>query len=162
MLAEVLRRPQFRGPPAFKLTVRDLHTYYVLPGETPVLVHNCGPIDLNFNQIRQRIKNHVMVNHGDTDVTGTKFNPDLTEKDLFGGLVNRIGEGNAAGRVDDGGNHEHISPWPGAGANGENSVRVWMTPKVSSAACDQYRVNWSMDYRAEIRYQGLSWIWQGD
>lgn len=49
-----------------------------------------------------------MVNHGDTAVTGTKFNPDLTEKDLFDGLVNRIGEGNATDRVDEGGNHEHI------------------------------------------------------
>lgn len=113
----------------YNLTVQQLHTYYVLAGETPVLVHNCGPMDLNFNQIRQRIKNHVMVNHGDTAVTGTKFNPDLTEKDLFDGLVNRIGEGNATGRVNEGGNHEHILPWPGAGANGENSVRVWMTPK---------------------------------
>ncbi|MFE2571117.1 hypothetical protein [Streptomyces mirabilis] len=92
----------------YNLTVQQLHTYYVLACETPVLVHNCGPMDLNFNKIRQRIKNHVMVNHGDTAVTGTKFNPDLTEKDLFDGLVNRIGEGNATGRVDEGGNHEHI------------------------------------------------------
>ncbi|MGW7612945.1 polymorphic toxin-type HINT domain-containing protein [Streptomyces sp. NPDC054766] len=113
----------------YNLTVQQLHTYYVLAGETPVLVHNCGPMDLNFNQVRQRIKNHVMVNHGDTAITGSKFNPDLTEKDLFDGLVNRIGEGNATGREDEGGNHEHILPWPGVGANGENSVRVWMTPK---------------------------------
>ncbi|MEU1034383.1 hypothetical protein ABZ402_37880 [Streptomyces mirabilis] len=42
----------------YNLTVQQLHTYYVLAGETPVLVHNCGPMDLNFNQIRQRIKNH--------------------------------------------------------------------------------------------------------
>ncbi len=27
------------------LTVSDLHTYYVLAGTTPVLVHNCGEID---------------------------------------------------------------------------------------------------------------------
>jgi hypothetical protein len=25
------------------LTVRSLHTYYVVAGTTPVLVHNCGP-----------------------------------------------------------------------------------------------------------------------
>ncbi|MFJ4409567.1 RHS repeat-associated core domain-containing protein [Streptomyces sp. NPDC088910] len=31
---------------AYNLTVRDLHTYYVLAGSTPVLVHNCnGTID---------------------------------------------------------------------------------------------------------------------
>ncbi|MHC3389636.1 polymorphic toxin-type HINT domain-containing protein [Streptomyces lavendulocolor] len=29
--------------PAYNLTVNDLHTYYVLAGETPVLVHNSGP-----------------------------------------------------------------------------------------------------------------------
>lgn len=28
---------------AYNLTVADLHTYYVLAGETPVLVHNCDP-----------------------------------------------------------------------------------------------------------------------
>jgi hypothetical protein len=30
-----------RGP-AYNLTVADTHTYYVLAGDTPVLVHNCG------------------------------------------------------------------------------------------------------------------------
>src|SRR5690606_32541401 len=27
---------------AYNLTVRDIHTYYVLAGDTPVLVHNAG------------------------------------------------------------------------------------------------------------------------
>ncbi|WP_250009045.1 polymorphic toxin-type HINT domain-containing protein [Actinoplanes sp. M2I2] len=27
----------------YNLTVADIHTYYVLAGDTPVLVHNCGP-----------------------------------------------------------------------------------------------------------------------
>ncbi len=27
------------------LTVNDIHTYYVLAGATPVLVHNCGGLD---------------------------------------------------------------------------------------------------------------------
>ncbi|MET8655749.1 DddA-like double-stranded DNA deaminase toxin [Streptomyces griseus] len=27
------------------LTIRDIHTYYVLAGATPVLVHNCNPLD---------------------------------------------------------------------------------------------------------------------
>ncbi|MFC8917214.1 polymorphic toxin-type HINT domain-containing protein [Streptomyces sp. NPDC057116] len=31
--------------PAYNLTVNDLHTYYVLAGETPVLVHNCNGRD---------------------------------------------------------------------------------------------------------------------
>ncbi|GAB3925329.1 RHS repeat-associated core domain-containing protein [Kribbella albertanoniae] len=32
-----------RGARAFNLTVADIHTYYVLAGNTPVLVHNAGP-----------------------------------------------------------------------------------------------------------------------
>jgi RHS repeat-associated protein len=32
-----------RRADAYNLTVDDLHTYYVLAGKTPVLVHNCGP-----------------------------------------------------------------------------------------------------------------------
>jgi hypothetical protein len=31
--------------PAYNLTVTDLHTYYVVAGTTPVLVHNDGPAD---------------------------------------------------------------------------------------------------------------------
>jgi hypothetical protein len=119
----------FNGSKAMhNLTVADIHTYYVLAGKTPVLVHNCGPMDLNFNQIRQRIRDHVMVNHGDTDVPGTKFASGLSEGDLFTGLVNRIDESNMTGRTNASGNHEHILNWPGAGENGENYVRVWMTP----------------------------------
>ncbi|MGW3183746.1 polymorphic toxin-type HINT domain-containing protein [Kitasatospora sp. NPDC001119] len=30
--------------PAYNLTVANLHTYYVVAGATPVLVHNCGPV----------------------------------------------------------------------------------------------------------------------
>ncbi len=29
--------------PAYNLTIADLHTYYVLAGQTPILVHNTGP-----------------------------------------------------------------------------------------------------------------------
>ncbi|WP_405828914.1 polymorphic toxin-type HINT domain-containing protein [Streptomyces sp. NBC_00105] len=29
--------------PAYNLTVNDLHTYYVVAGDTPILVHNSGP-----------------------------------------------------------------------------------------------------------------------
>ncbi|MFJ6144853.1 polymorphic toxin-type HINT domain-containing protein [Streptomyces anulatus] len=31
--------------PAYNLTVADLHTYYVIAGTTPVLVHNCNGRD---------------------------------------------------------------------------------------------------------------------
>ncbi len=31
---------------AYNLTVNDIHTYYAVTGNTPVLVHNCGPDDI--------------------------------------------------------------------------------------------------------------------
>ncbi|MFJ1796632.1 polymorphic toxin-type HINT domain-containing protein [Kitasatospora griseola] len=45
-LARVAATAHMVAPmPAYNLTVRDIHTYYVLGGTTPVLVHNsgCGP-----------------------------------------------------------------------------------------------------------------------
>jgi Pretoxin HINT domain len=36
-------KTRYRYAPAYKLTVAELHTYYVLAGNTPVLVHNGGP-----------------------------------------------------------------------------------------------------------------------
>ncbi|WP_460304502.1 RICIN domain-containing protein [Actinocorallia aurea] len=38
-------RPHTTYTPAHNLTVATNHTYYVLAGNTPVLVHNCGPGD---------------------------------------------------------------------------------------------------------------------
>lgn len=38
-------RPFAKHAKTYNLTVDDLHTYYVLAGETPVLVHNSGPCD---------------------------------------------------------------------------------------------------------------------
>lgn len=107
------------------------HTRDVSAGAMAVLVHNCGSTDLNYSQIRQRIINYVLVNHGDTVVEGAKFASNFTQNEgkcLFNGLVNRISEDNATGVTDATGNREHILSWPGAGANGENFVRVWTTP----------------------------------
>ncbi|MFD7646012.1 polymorphic toxin-type HINT domain-containing protein, partial [Kitasatospora sp. NPDC059795] len=39
---ESVRNYQTEPRTAYNLTVADLHTYYVLAGATPVLVHNCG------------------------------------------------------------------------------------------------------------------------
>ncbi|MFD2691812.1 hypothetical protein ACFS5L_44355 [Streptomyces phyllanthi] len=38
----MVRKWTSAGETAYKLTVSDLHTYYVVAGATPVLVHNCG------------------------------------------------------------------------------------------------------------------------
>jgi hypothetical protein len=114
---------------AYNLTVAGIHTYYVVAGHHAVLVHNCGGEDVAFNQVQDRIATHVMPLHGaGTPATGTKFAEDLDEEALFNGLLERLHPSNATGRLDDSGNHEHILSWPGAGANGEDLVRVWMTP----------------------------------
>jgi hypothetical protein len=92
-------------------------------------VHNCGGADLNFNQVRNRIAKHTMPLHGHgTEAAGTKFTENLGEDDLFEGLVDRLDAINATGVTNAAGNHEHIIHRPGAGANGEDWVRVWMAP----------------------------------
>jgi hypothetical protein len=112
---------------AYNLTVAGIHTYYA--GQTAVLVHNCSGVDLNFGQVQERIATHVVPRHGaGTPATGTKFADDLTEDDLFSGLVERLHPSNRTGRVDEAGNHQHILNWSRAGSAGEGRVEVWMSP----------------------------------
>ncbi|MFG3716615.1 polymorphic toxin-type HINT domain-containing protein [Streptomyces massasporeus] len=53
-------RPFTKHARTYNLTVDDLHTYYVLAGETPVLVHNsgpgCGSIWIDSNRIPHHFK----------------------------------------------------------------------------------------------------------
>jgi RHS repeat-associated protein len=60
------------------LTVEEFHTYYVLTGDTPILVHNCGEED-DF-----RIEDHVEPRHvagGDENVEGkSTFAPRLSNR----------------------------------------------------------------------------------
>ncbi|MFF0837639.1 MULTISPECIES: polymorphic toxin-type HINT domain-containing protein [unclassified Streptomyces] len=53
-VAQIIPRPGDRD--MYNLTVSDLHTYYVLAGDTPVLVHNDGgePVTDDFNQARNQ------------------------------------------------------------------------------------------------------------
>ncbi|MFI1189963.1 polymorphic toxin-type HINT domain-containing protein, partial [Streptomyces californicus] len=41
------------------LTIRDIHTYYVLAGAIPALVHNCGDIDKDYDVAGGHAKEHV-------------------------------------------------------------------------------------------------------
>ncbi|MFJ6772935.1 polymorphic toxin-type HINT domain-containing protein [Kitasatospora sp. NPDC091257] len=54
--------------PAHNLTVRDLHTYYVLAGNTPVLVHNSGPncVTTNSSQVAATPRGRAPEYHGGT------------------------------------------------------------------------------------------------
>jgi Pretoxin HINT domain len=107
------------------------HDFYIDTAAAPVLVHNCGPEDLNYNQIRERITTHTNVLHGfGTPAEGTKLAEGIGEDEMFQGLLNGLSRDNETGVVDEiTGNHEHINPWPGAGSNGQNFVRVWMSPR---------------------------------
>jgi hypothetical protein len=106
------------------------HDFYVDIEAADVLVHNCGQGDLNYNQIRNCTATHTSPLHGfGTPAEGTKFASVIGEDEIFKGLVERVSENNETGMVDSvTGNHEHIISWLGAGSNGENLVRVWMTP----------------------------------
>ncbi len=55
------------------LTINQLHTYYVIAGDTPVLVHNTGPCDIDVSNLKfsDTVANHS----GDTTSAGTKARP---------------------------------------------------------------------------------------
>jgi hypothetical protein len=77
------------------------HDFYVTASEVAVLVHNCGPQDLNYNQIRQRIASHAMLLHGfGMPSVGAKFAEHLGEDELLEGLTERISPDNATGVID--------------------------------------------------------------
>ncbi len=112
------------------LTITGDHDFFVTLPSVAVLVHNCGPEDLNYNQVKDRINTHTWSLHGyGTSTEGSKFAAGIDGNNMFEGLINRFSAGSETGVIDPSyGTHEHIIPWPGAGAMGENFVRVWMFP----------------------------------
>jgi hypothetical protein len=50
---------------AYNLTVDAIHTYYVLAGNTPVLVHNTGPCDVPTPNITQKGLDHSFDRHAE-------------------------------------------------------------------------------------------------
>ncbi|TDU91872.1 RHS repeat-associated protein [Kribbella voronezhensis] len=112
------------------LTIGAIHTYYVLAGATPVLVHNCGgPVHLS----DEVIDTHVLPNHGaGTPGEGTKFHEDL-DPDDFGSLANEAVSGSPVpSRVDSvTGNHAHdhdFGPGRTISEDGSTRMRVWVDP----------------------------------
>lgn len=113
------------------LSVTDIHTYYVITGNTPVLVHNCGgPVRLS----DKTIDTHIIPRHGPgTPAAGTKFHDDL-DPDSFGPLANEAVSGSPVpSRVDRvTGNHAHdhdFGPGRVVGENGSTRMRVWVDPE---------------------------------
>ncbi|MEV6022155.1 hypothetical protein [Streptomyces sp. NPDC052036] len=75
--------------PTYNLTVNELHTYYVLAGSTPVLVHNCnvtvsdGALDHAWESHRQGGSYHQ---EGKLE---NVLSPDIADKETLGGLIQR-------------------------------------------------------------------------
>jgi len=82
------------------LTVADVHTYYVIAGDTPVLVHNtgCGPdIDVNDLKLSKTVQEHT----GDITKRGTPARPfnesRLTMQEIMRGSTPRPDPGGVPG-----------------------------------------------------------------
>ena len=80
------------------LTVDGLHTYHVLAGHTPVLVHNCGPdIDVNDLKLSDTVARHT----GDITKKGTPARPfnesRLTMQEIMKGSTPRPDPGGVPG-----------------------------------------------------------------
>ncbi|QYN26413.1 polymorphic toxin-type HINT domain-containing protein [Amycolatopsis sp. DSM 110486] len=79
----VATRPYTAAIISYNLTIDDVHTYYVLAGTTPVLVHNC-----NKNQARYEFEDQL--NPGKTYISKTKnFNNRLQDHINSGRLKSR-------------------------------------------------------------------------
>lgn len=77
------------------LTVADIHTYYVVAGGTPVLVHNCGTVDFAHGTSLKNAEN----------IRANGLSADAARANANGGSLNRPGSFYAhqiAGPADDG------------------------------------------------------------
>ncbi len=102
----------------YNLTVADLHTYYVLAGATPVLVHNCNRGGLDFTDAERR-----KVYDANAAKNGGEY-----RCDYCGQKVERRGsrdaDGNPVpGRPDDA-QIDHIEPRAGGGHGGAHNGAV--------------------------------------
>ncbi|QOV47454.1 RHS repeat-associated core domain-containing protein [Streptomyces chromofuscus] len=126
-------RPYTRHATTYNLTVDDLHTYYVLAGETPVLVHNsngnCGvtdlaaKIDVENLSMTKTVENHTWDIAGTRDVDAPNFGkaarPYMNGNN--GQLLRGIMEGSAP-RMDSRG-APGVVEWRTPGAmNGSNGI----------------------------------------
>ncbi|MFJ6137279.1 polymorphic toxin-type HINT domain-containing protein [Kitasatospora sp. NPDC092286] len=116
----------------FNLTVDDHHTYYVLAGNTPVLVHNS-----NCNLFNGGGWQHVLDEHVDGSpgvAQGNTTFSNYADLDEIGELIEdtaktpgRPNTPDAAGRPRDGTIHTHDFGCP-VGSQGETSVEVVLNP----------------------------------
>ncbi|WP_141758048.1 polymorphic toxin-type HINT domain-containing protein [Streptomyces sp. LUP47B] len=118
----------------YNLTVEQLHTYYVLAGVTPVLVHNSNN---NCNLFNGGGWQHVLDEHVDGSpgvVQGNTTFSNYADLDEIGELIEdtaktpgRPNTPDAVGRPRDGTIHTHDFGYP-VGSRGETSVEVVLNP----------------------------------
>jgi hypothetical protein len=75
---------------AYNLSVEGIHTYYVLAGNTPVLVHNTGPCDGDEDGI-DHAKNRHLKNGPEWDEQAGYFDDDVDFADLARGTAGQLG-----------------------------------------------------------------------
>ncbi|MFH8717721.1 polymorphic toxin-type HINT domain-containing protein [Streptomyces zaomyceticus] len=72
----------------YNLTVADLHTYYVLAGATPVLVHNSGPCGISARNERAGDIGNYTDSQKTRDPASQWYHEELSNEELLDGINN--------------------------------------------------------------------------
>jgi hypothetical protein len=72
----------------YNLTVADLHTYYVLAGSTPVLVHNSGPCGISTRNERAGDIGNYTDSQKTRDPASQWYHEELSNEELLDGINN--------------------------------------------------------------------------
>jgi hypothetical protein len=101
----------------YNIGVANFHTYYVLAGSTPLLVHNCSGLQ-DVWQVSDRVRGaadgHVMRLHGygtpgvSPDGTLAKFGKDITEEDVINAAMSGVNKNTFGGPGKIPGTHYHL------------------------------------------------------
>lgn len=98
----------------YDLTVDDIHTYYVIAGNTPVLVHNCNRGGMDFTDAERQ-----KVYDANLEANGGVLKCEYCGRDV----VRRPSESGVPGRPDDA-QIDHIEPRAGGGHGGAHNGAV--------------------------------------
>ncbi|MFF3379928.1 polymorphic toxin-type HINT domain-containing protein [Streptomyces sp. NPDC002680] len=109
-------RPFSKHARTYNLTVDDLHTYYVVAGQTPVLVHNAGGADFDLDKYdRQGYSNYVLVDRNSVVYYSGMFGPNESPASVqrrHSGTWNRFNPANG----------DRMDVYPGARTYGQSRL----------------------------------------
>ncbi|MFD1322244.1 polymorphic toxin-type HINT domain-containing protein [Micromonospora sonneratiae] len=132
---------------AYNLTVHDIHTYYVLAGITPVLVHNTGPVPCIATAIsRQKQGRHVQGDPLHANTGKSYFNSHADAQSVLDAYHN--GQATVLGQMSNGnivvryGNVTGYNNNPGAGFLGQ-PTNVFMIKGTKSPSVVPINPNWT-------------------